>query len=316
MKKVLVTGASGFIGKALLRRLIKESWFIRGSVRNHEKIKIEKDIEYISTGDISPETDWKEALEKIDCIIHCAAKVHEINKEKDLISYNLVNAEGTKNLAEQAAKQGVKRFIFLSSIKVNGENTGKNSEKKIFTNKDLPNPQDAYSISKFEAEKALWEIASKNGLEVVIVRLPLVYGYGVKGNLERLKTLIYSGIPLPLKLVNNKRSLIGIDNLIEALICCVKHPNAKNKTFLISDDDDVSTSQLIRHMAMVNGRSVRLFSFPISLLKFFGHVLGKKSDIDRLTESLQLDSKYIQQTINWRPAVSVTEGIRRMYIEK
>ena len=187
-----------------------------------------------------------------------------------------------------------------------------NPKKKIFKHSDVPNPKDPYAVTKFQAEKVLWDISVKTGLEVTVIRPPLVYGYGVKGNLSRLIKLIKSGIPLPLGMIENERSMIGLDNLISLLIRCVDHPDAAGKIFLASDGKDLSTPELINLIANSMGRKVRLFPFPVFLLKFFGSILGKKKEMDRLVGSLKIDSQYVQKVLNWRSPVSVSEGIRRM----
>jgi nucleoside-diphosphate-sugar epimerase len=316
MKQILVTGVNGFIGQNIYRELIKLNYFVRGAVRNLDSALINNDIKYISVGNIDAETNWDYALEGIDCVIHCAGKTRAVNKKIELDIYRAVNRDGTKHLAEQAAKAGVKRIIFLSSVKVNGESTGKSNDTKIFIHNDIPNPQDNYAISKFEAEQALWEVASKTGLEVVVIRLPLVYGHGAKGNLDRLIKLIYSKIPLPFGGIQNKRSLIGIDNLVDILARFIEHPNAAGKTFLVSDGEDLSTPELIRLLASTMGQSAKLFTVPTFLLKFLGFVIGKQSEINRLIGSLQIDNSYVKKILNWTPPVSVEEGIRKMVKEK
>jgi nucleoside-diphosphate-sugar epimerase len=312
MKQILVTGVNGFIGQNIYRELIKLNYFVRGAVRNLDSALINNDIKYISVGNIDAETNWDYALEGIDCVIHCAGKTHAINKKVELDIYRVVNRDGTKHLAEQAAKAGVKRIIFLSSVKVNGESTGKSNDTKIFIHNDIPNPQDNYAISKFEAEQALWEVASKTSLEVVVVRLPLVYGYGVKGNMDHLIKLIYSKIPLPLGGIKNKRSLIGIDNLLDVLVRCVERPNIAGKTFLVSDGENLSTPELISLLAATIGQPARLFTIPTFLLKFVGFITCKQSEINRLTGSLVIDNSYAREILNWTPPVSVEIGIRRM----
>ena len=312
MKKILVTGVNGFIGQNIYRELIKLNYFVRGAVRSLDSVLINNNIKYISVGNIDAETNWDYALEGIDCVIHCAGKAHAINKKVELDIYRVVNRDGAKHLAEQAARVGVKRLIFLSSVKVNGESTGKSSGTKIFTYNDIPNPQDNYAISKFEAEQALWEVASKTSLEVVVVRLPLVYGYGVKGNLDRLIKFIHSKVPLPFEGIQNKRSLIGIDNLTDVLVRCVKRPDIAGKTFLVSDGVDLSTPELIRLLASTMGQPTRLFTIPTFLLKFLGFITCKQSEINRLTGSLVIDSSHAREMLNWTPSVSVEIGIRRM----
>jgi nucleoside-diphosphate-sugar epimerase len=313
MKKILVTGVNGFIGQNIYRELIKLNYFVRGTVRSLDSVLINNDIKYISVGSIDAETNWDYALEEIDCVIHCAGKAHAMNKKVELDIYREVNRDGTKHLAEQAAKAGVKRLIFLSSVKVNGESTDKSNGTKIFIYNDIPNPQDNYAISKFEAEQVLWEVASKTGLEVVVVRLPLVYGHSAKGNLDRLIKLIYSKIPLPLGGIKNKRSLIGIDNLLDVLVRCVEHPDIAGKTFLVSDREDLSTPELIRLLASTMGQPAKLFTVPTFLLKFLGFIMGKQSEVNRLTRSLVIDSSYARKILNWTPPFSVEKGIRRMF---
>ena len=259
--------------------------------------------------------NWKEQLKGCDCIIHCAGKTLKMN-DKNLNLYHTVNTEGTKHLAMHASEAGVKRIIFLSSIKVNGESSDIiNDRKKIYYN-DIPIPLDAYAASKLEAEKALYEISARTGLEVVVVRLPLVHGYGSKGNLARLIKLVRLGIPLPLSLVKNQRSMVGMDNLVDLLIRCIDHPEASGKTFLVSDGEDLSTPELIKLIASSMGRKANLFPFPISMLKFFASVLGKREEINRLVGSLRVDDSYTKKILNWTPPITVEEGIRRMVQEK
>ena len=309
MEKILVTGASGFIGQKIYRQLIKLERNVCGTVRNSNL----SNLENIKVANIGGEVDWKNILSDVSCIIHCAGKAHEMNKKNNINSYHLVNTEGTKILAEQAIKYGVKRFIFLSSLKVNGENGKKINNKNIlFNNNEKINHQDFYAKSKLEAEKVLQEISLKSNLEVVVLRLPLVYGYAVKGNLSRLVKLINSGIPLPFGLIENKRSLIGVDNLIDILINCIDNPRATGKTFLVSDGEDLSTQDLIRHLATAMGKSVNIFPFPLSILKFAGFCIGFQGEIDRLLGSLQVDIEYTKKVLDWKPPFSVAEGFKKM----
>jgi nucleoside-diphosphate-sugar epimerase len=311
MKKILVTGASGFIGQSLCETLSKSERSVLGAVRNLDSILINKNIKYISVGDIAFKKNWKDLLVDVDGIIHCAGRTHKMNDNKNFDAYQLTNLNGTKYLAEQAVEAGVKRLVFLSSVKVNGESTHQNTKHKL-SHKDMSNPKDSYAISKLEAEKALWEISSRTGLEVVVVRLPLVYGNIVKGNLARLIKLVRSGIPLPLSRVKNQRSMIGIDNLVDLLVHCIDHPEVSGKTFLASDGEDLSTPELIKLIASSMGKKVNLFPFPISILKFLGSVFGKREEINRLVGSLRIDNSYTKQILNWTPPVSVEEGIRRI----
>jgi len=315
MKKILITGANGFIGNPLYKRLLKTGRSCVGTVRSNNLKSSNVNIEYIPVDNIGISTNWKIALGDVDCIIHCAGRAHimkkiDANEEK---FFNSVNVDGTKQLAKQAAELGVKRLVFLSSIKVNGEVT---QEKEIFRYDDTPNPKDAYAKSKLEAEKVLWKVSSELGLEIVIVRLPLVYGFDVRGNLARLIKLVKSGVFLPLSLVKNQRSMIGMDNLVDLLIRCIDHPEASGKTFLASDGEDLSTPELIKIIASSIGKKANLFPLSISLLKFLGSIFGRREEINRLVGSLRIDNSYTKEILNWTPPISVEEGIRRMVQEK
>jgi nucleoside-diphosphate-sugar epimerase len=322
MKKICVTGANGFIGKSICRSLIKWGIFVRGTVRSQNLTSKTSNYECVSVGDISNNTNWSEAIFGCECIIHSAGIAHKINEldgENSQI-YQKVNVDATKKLANQAVDAGVKRLIFLSSIKVNGESTEKffqtqvlkNEYKKVFSHDDILAPEDNYAASKLEAEKVLWDISAKAGLEIVILRLPLVYGPGVKGNLAKLLNIIRLGIPLPLGGIKNKRSMIGIDNLVDLLIRCIDHPEASGKTFLASDGEDLSTPELIKFIASSMERKASLFPLPIFMLKFLGSVFGRREEINRLVGSLRIDNSYTKETLNWTPPLSVEEGIRKM----
>lgn len=314
MTKILITGSSGFIGKVLTEKLIANNYLVHASSRNNHQ-QLTKGVLKFNIGEIDDKTNWEKALAGVNCIIHCAAKTHEIQKlKKDLLNdFRKVNTKGTINLAEQASIHGVKRLIFLSSIKVNGERTSNSSSFKY---DDIPNPEDAYGISKWEAEQGLWQVSQRTGLEVVIIRAPLVLGYGAKGNLGRLMKLINSGIPLPLSLIKNQRSFIGIDNLIDVLFCCINHPNAKKKTFLVSDGEDISTFDLINQIANAMGKSSRLFPIPISVLNYVSYILRRKNEMEKLIGSLKVDNSYTKEILNWKPSASVAESIRRMVQDK
>jgi len=277
----------------------------------HAPERSDSGIDISGVGEINSRTDWSAALAGVDCMIHCAARAHVMHEtESDaLAAYRAVNVDGSRQLAAQAAAAGVRRLVYLSSVKVNGEQTAPGAP---FSFAGAPAPEDAYGISKWEAEQALWDVSAKTGLEVVVVRPPLVYGPGVKGNLARLLRLARSGLPLPLGAVQNKRSLIGLDNLVDLLIRCVDHPAAAGETFLVSDGEDLSTPDLLRHMAAAMGRSPRLVPVPLPLLRLAGSALGKRAEIDRLVGSLQIDSCHTRQVLGWTPPVSVEEGIRRM----
>ena len=314
MNKICITGANGFIGSALCRTLIKSSVSIIALVTRLEFLLKSDKIKYIKINDLSSEKNLKGYFTGCDYIIHCAGKSYNQNYKLD--DFKLANIESTRNVAKQAVIAGVKRIIFLSSVKVNGENSNKNNNSKPFTINDAPESKDDYALSKFMAERSLWEIVTNTNLEVVIIRLPLVYGNGVRGNLNRLIKLINLGIPLPFGSINNKRSLLGIDNAVDVIIKSTKHPNAAGKTFLVSDNKDLSTPEMINIIVSAMNRSVKIFPFPISILKFIGLIFQKKSEIQRLTESLQLDNTYVREILNWKPPTSTEEGIRKMIKEK
>lgn len=316
MKNIFVTGASGFIGQALCRRLLKLNFNVTGTYRNSKLVIKNSKFKKFFIDEINMQTTWKQALNKIDCIIHCAGKSHVMNDKENVEIYDQINTWGTKKLALDAVEAGVKRLIFLSTIKVNGESQNQKNNHKIFKNTDTPNPQDKYSLSKFRAENLLREIALKTKLEIIIVRLPLVYGYNVQGNLKRLMQLVDLKIPLPFSLIKNKRSLVSIDNLIDLLIRCIDHPKASGQTFLISDGEDLSTKDLLRYIAIEKGYKIHFFPFPLSLLKFFCFIIGKSKEISRFTSSLQVDIENTKELLDWKPILSVKDGIRRMVKNK
>lgn len=315
--KIAVTGASGFIGSQLCKYLSDQNHTVNASFKSLKNItlKQKKNLNFFKLDDLSSNNDYTNFFFGVDCVIHCAAIAHikksEEKKNKNI--YEKVNIEWTRNIAKFAQEAGVKRFIFLSSIGVNGVTT---KPFQPFTHKDVPAPKGQYAISKFYAEKVLWEISKLTRLEVVIIRAPLVIGYGAKGNLSRLKKLINFRIPLPFGLVKNKKSFIGIQNLIEILLCCVDHPNVIGKTFLVSDDEDLSTPELILHISLALKRSSYLFPVPIFLLKFVSRIIGKQSELDQLLGSLQIDCSYTRETLNLKPSTSIIESIKNMVQEK
>ncbi len=310
---ITVTGSTGFVGRELAREIALRTLKVREVVRTVSYVSepLDSNIDRKGVGEINFRTDWSAALAGVVCVIHCAARAHVMHEAAGdaLAAYRAVNVDGSRRLAMQAADAGVRRLVYLSSIKVNGEQTALGAP---FVSTDAPAPEDAYGVSKWEAEQALWDISAKTGLEVVVVRPPLVYGSGVKGNLARLLKLVRLGLPLPLSALQNKRSLIGLDNLVDLLIRCVDHPAAAGQTFLVSDGEDLSTPDLIRHMAGAMGRSAWFFPVPVSLLRLAGSALGKRAEIDRLVGSLQIDSSHTRRVLSWTPPVSVQEGIRRM----
>ena len=312
MNKILVTGTSGFVGAALSSNLSNSGSIVIGAVRSQDNLSkiLNKNLKIYKIGDIDSKTDWSDPLNNAEYIIHCAGVTNIKKIENDKLNEcRLVNVEGTSNLAEQAARRGIKRFIFLSSIKVNGERTFKS---KNFKYNDTPMPEDAYAISKWEAEKILWEISARTGLEVVIIRAPLIYGPGVKGNFLNLLNLIAKKIPLPLLNIYNLRSFVGIDNLIDLIICCITSPGAPGNTFLVSDNEDISTPDLINKIAKIMGKTHRLIPFPIFLLNFTGIILNKSSEIERLTGSLQVDISHTIEKLGWRPPESLDKNLCKM----
>ena len=277
---VAVTGASGFVGAALCGELHARGFAVRGTVRSLHSSFSASGVEPVEVANLDAATDWSSALVGVDCVIHCAARAHVMHEtEADaLAAYRSVNVDGSRRLAEQAAVAGVRRLVYLSSIKVNGEQTALGAPL-LFS--DAPAPEDPYGVSKWEAEQALWVAAANTGMEVVVVRSPLVYGPGAKGNLVRLLKLVRSGVPLPVGAMQNQRSLVGLDNLVDLLIRCVDHPAAAGQTFLVSDGQDLSTPELIRSMASAMDKSPRLIPVPVPLLCLAGRMTGKAAEVDR-----------------------------------
>lgn len=312
MNKIFVTGASGFIGQAVCEALSVLKYSVCGAVRNKDIISQLPNVKYVSTGDISLNPDWKDLLTGYDCVIHCAG----ITPERNIFSkniYNQINVEVSKKLAEQCVISGVKKFIFLSSISVLGDYTDYN---KPFTQSDKANPLTDYAQSKYEAEKKLLEIKAKTSLEVIIIRPPGVYGAGAKGNISRIIKLLKLRLPLPFGLINNKKSFISIDNLTDILICCIKHPNLKGRVFLVSDGEDVSLKEFLRNLAIELGYRLLIFPFPIFLLKFIANFFGKRNEINKLLSNLQIDINYTKDTLNWKPLLSLKDGIRNIFKDK
>jgi nucleoside-diphosphate-sugar epimerase len=265
-----------------------------------------------AVGNFTGDTDWSTALTNQQVVIHAAARAHIMKDEvaDPLAEYRRVNVDGTLNLARQAAAAGVKRFIFISSIKVNGEQTPLGQP---FTADDTPAPEDAYGMSKWEAEQGLQQLASETGMEVVIIRPPLVYGPGVKGNFASMTKLVAKGLPLPLGAIHNQRSLVALDNLVDLIITCIDHPAAANQVFLAGDGQDLSTTELLRAVARAMGKPSRLIPVPSSLLMLGATLLGKKAVAQRLLGSLQVDIAKARNLLGWEPPVSVEEGLKRCF---
>ena len=301
--KILVTGATGFLGSLLVVRMKENGLSCISAVRDSTAIHPQ-----ICVGEIGPKTDWTSALVGVDVVIHLAARAHVmVDEEVDpLAIYRRVNVGGTENLAKQSATAGVKRFIFISSVKVNGEST---TGFEAFSESHLAAPEDPYGLSKLEAEDGLRQVAKETGMEVVIIRPPLIYGVGVKANFLSLLKLASTPFPLPFGSIDNRRSMIYAGNLVDFIIKCVDYPAAANQTFLISDGDDVSLRSLITLMRSEFGRPPRLFSIPIALFKLVGLCMGRKHMVDRLVGDLQIDSSKARNLLKWEPPYSVERGI-------
>ncbi len=308
---VMVTGSNGFIGGALVEALLRNGVSVNCPVRSGF-LNISTGGFKFSIHGIDSSTDWKQSLKGCSVVVHLAARVHVMNEssQNPLEAFRTVNVEGTKNLARQAASCGVKRFIYLSSIKSCAETSVIGSR---FTCASQMHPIDAYGVSKMEAEMALREISKETGMEVVIIRSPLVYGPGVKANFAALIRFIRLGIPLPLGgLSKNRRSFVGVDNLVSFIRVCINHPAAAGQTFVVSDGDDMSTKVLVQRLSKAMGRSVRLFNVPPMCLKFILTLMGKRSFYDRLNGTLQVDISRNLALLGWRPTVSVDEGFMSM----
>jgi len=335
MHRILITGANGFVGRALCLELARRGYLVRGAVRklSHSAVL---SCETTIVGDIGGKTDWEDSLTEVDAIVHLAARVHVM---RDMVADPLsefckVNVAGTERLARMAG--GVKRFVFVSSIKVNGECTSypyipkrgptcrssyftspgfskssKDTEqwKEVFSESDLPDPQDPYAVSKEKAEAILHRISQETGMNVVIIRPPLIYGPEVGANFLKLLRFVKNGIPLPLASIQNKRSLVYLGNLVDAIITCLEHPAAGGKTYFVSDGEDVSTPELIRRIATALRRSARLVSINPDLLRLAGYLTGRPAEVHRLLHSLVIDSSKIRQELDWTPPYSMNQGL-------
>jgi len=307
MSRMLVTGASGFVGGCLCAEIVRHGHEARASVRTLGSEPGE--AEAIVVRQIDGQTDWAEALRDVDVVIHLAARVHVMKDTSadPLAEFRKVNVQGTENLARQAARAGVKRLVYVSSVKVNGEET---AGQQRYTEQDAPSPQDPYGISKWEAEQALQRVAQETGMEVVVVRPPLVYGPGVKGNFISLLAAVNKGIPLPLAGADNARSLAYVGNLVDALIACSTHPVAAGQTYLVSDGAPVSTAMLVDKIAGALGCRSRSFYFPPVLMRAAAMLLGRSAQVGRLFGSLQVSDEKIRRELGWVPPYTLEQGLR------
>lgn len=305
--RILLTGATGFVGRALLARFVNEEYTVTSAVRTPIT---DFQAAQVIVPDLTGQTDWSDALIERDVVIHSAARVHVMNEQSadPLTEFRKVNVDGTLNLARQAAAAGVKRFIFISSIKVNGEET---VSGKPYTAFDTPLPLDPYGLSKHEAEEGLKVLAAETGMEVVIIRPVLVYGPGVKANFRSMISWMNKGVPLPLGSIHNKRSMVALDNLVDLIVTCIDHPAAANQTFLASDGEDLSTTELLQRTARALNKPARLLPVPAGLLEFGAGVLGKRAVAQRLCGSLQVDIRHTCETLGWRPPVSVDDALKK-----
>jgi nucleoside-diphosphate-sugar epimerase len=301
---VAVTGATGFVGRALCQHLRARGLSVRALTRSASGGE-----DTWAVGDLGPGTDWNQSLQGVDCVVHCAARVHMVQDTDpdSLQSYRRVNVEGSRSLAIAAAAAGVRRLVFLSSLKVHGERTAPGHP---FTSGMAPAPEDAYGQSKWEAEQVLHEVAGRTGLELVVVRPPLVYGPGVKANFLKLMNAVARGTPLPLGSVDNRRSLLALGNLTDLLHQCVEQPAAAGHTFLASDGQDLSTPDLVRALARALDRPARLWPVPVAWLRMAGKLLGRGPQIDRLIGSLQVDIGHTRRVLGWTPRLTVEQGLR------
>ena len=299
--KILVTGANGFVGRALCAELAASGYEVVPAVRRKSGLPHE-----VSVGNLDASTNWTAALTRCDAVVHLAARVHQTGDDSSnaMALYRAVNTDATLGLARQAAQAGVKRFVFISTVKVNGE-----GRDEAYRETDPPAPEDSYAITKWEAEQGLQQIAQETGLEVVILRPPLVYGPGVRANFKRLMRGVERGWPLPLGAIANRRSLLYLGNFVEAIRVCVEHPAAAGQTFLLDDGRPVSTPELIRGLAQAMGRPAHMLPVPPRVLRLVGAMIGKRAAMARLTGSLFVDSSYIRSRLAWVPPYTLQQGL-------
>lgn len=303
MKVLAVTGAGGFVGRRISDDFSRRNYIVIGVSRTSTASSVRV------VGDLGAQTDWSRALDGVEVVIHCAARVHVMHEHATdpLPLYRAVNVAGTRRLAEQAARYGVKRLVYLSSVKAAGERSTRGRPLKV---SDAPAPEDAYGVSKLEAELALLEVGAATGLETVIIRPPLVYGPGVKGNFLRLMRAIARGWPLPLGVFDNRRSMVSLANLTDFISLCVESPVAVGRVFFVSDGEDLSTADLAQRMGAALERPARLLPVPGTVLSMLGRVTGKAAEIERLVGTLQVDLADSVEMLGWSPPQTVEQGLR------
>lgn len=308
MKRVLITGASGFLGGALTRRLVAKGWPLRLAMRR-PYTGSPTDVEVVQVPTLEPETDWRKAVEGVTTIVHCAARVHVMKDDaaSPLDEFRRVNVRGTINLARQAVDAGVKRFVLISSIGVNGAETF----GWAFRADDAASPHSPYAVAKWEVEQELMELGSETGLEVVIIRPPMIYGSGAPGNFAQLLRIVKLRFPLPFGRLHNLRSFVAIDNVVDLIVRCIDHPKAANQVFLVSDGEDVSTTGFIRRIAKAQGNSILLLPIPGKWLETLAELFRKQAQLRKLTGSLQIDIEKTVTMLSWKPIISMDDALIR-----
>lgn len=308
--RILLTGTTGFVGNALLQQITAEGHYDPVVAIRRQVVGLPYGVHVMRVNGLQPETQWSKVLEGCEVVVHLAARVHVMHDTSSgpLAEFRMINVEGTLSLARQAAAAGVRRFIFISSIKVNGEGTPVNMP---YLAGAQAAPADPYGISKMEAEHGLRALAGETGMEVVIIRPTLVYGPGVKANFLNMMRWLHKGVPLPFGAIHNRRSLVALDNLVDLIMTCVEHPAAANQTFLVGDGEDLSTTELLLRMSVALGKPARLLPVPSRLLEVGAKLLGKQALAQRLCGSLQVDISKTRELLNWTPPVSVDEALRK-----
>lgn len=313
--KVLVTGAGGFVGGALVSRLLVDGKFLPIAAARGATSLV--GLCPVVSLDLA-EAGVMPSLDSVQVVVHAAARVHVMSETATdaLAMFRNINVDGTLRLARRAAESGVARFIFISSIKVNGEST---ATGQAFTADSVPAPADPYGVSKYEAEEGLKQLGRETGMEVVIIRPPLVYGPGVKANFLSMMQWLNKGLPLPLGAIDNRRSLVAIGNLVDLIVTCIEHPAAANQTFLVSDGKDLSTTQLLRHLAQALGRKPLLVPIPEGVLSMVASVFGRQAIAQRICGSLQVNIDKNRDVLGWVPPVNVDRAMlqtARYYLDK